>query len=84
MKPSRAATGDPEARELLDLFEKLAARMKWCGPIPPGKASVDAPESGAAKGFIGLAGKLVRKLAVLAEGAPQTADANITWVTSPN
>ncbi len=79
-----AAAGDPEARELLDLFEKLAARMKWCGPILPGKASADAPESEAAKAFVDLAGKLARKLAVLAEGAPQTADANITWVTSPN
>ncbi len=43
---------------------------------------VDAPESEAAKGFVDLAGKLARKLAVLAEGAPPIADANITWVTS--
>lgn len=34
--------------------------------------------------FADLAGKLARKLAVLAEGAPPTADANITWVPSPN
>jgi ATP-binding protein involved in chromosome partitioning len=43
---------------------------------------VDAPESEAAKAFVDLAGELARKLAVLAEGAPQIADANITWVTT--
>ncbi len=45
---------------------------------------VDAPESEAAKVFVDLAGKLARKLAMLAEGASQIADANITWVTPPN
>jgi ATP-binding protein involved in chromosome partitioning len=43
---------------------------------------VDAPDSLAAKTFIEIAGKVVRKLAVLAESAPPMTDANITWVTS--
>ena len=42
---------------------------------------VDAPESEAAKAFVDIAGRVARKLAVLAEGAPPLADANITWVT---
>ena len=42
---------------------------------------VDAPESEAAEAFVDIAGRVARKLAVLAEGAPPLADANITWVT---
>jgi ATP-binding protein involved in chromosome partitioning len=42
---------------------------------------VEAPESEAAKAFVDIAGRVARKLAVLAEGAPPLADANITWVT---
>ena len=45
---------------------------------------VSAPDSPAAQTFRDLAGKVARSLAVLAEGAPSIADANITWVTSPN
>ncbi len=42
---------------------------------------VEAPETEAAKVFRRLAGTLAQKLAVLAEGAPTVADANITWVS---
>jgi ATP-binding protein involved in chromosome partitioning len=43
---------------------------------------VHAPEAPAAVLLREIAGKLARKLAVLAESAPQVADANITWVSS--
>ena len=45
---------------------------------------VDAPDSEAARAFSEIAEKIVRKLAVLAEQTPKMADANITWVTSPD
>ncbi len=43
---------------------------------------VEAPDSEAARAFSVIAEKIVRKLAVLAEGTPKIAGANITWVTS--
>jgi ATP-binding protein involved in chromosome partitioning len=43
---------------------------------------VHAPESDAAAAFRELAGKVARKLAVLASRNPALADANISWVTS--
>jgi len=42
---------------------------------------LEAPDSEAATVFADLAGKVARKLAVLAETTPQVADANITWVS---
>jgi ATP-binding protein involved in chromosome partitioning len=45
---------------------------------------VHAPDSPAAQAFRDLAGKVARSLAVLADSMPPVADANITWVTSPN
>jgi ATP-binding protein involved in chromosome partitioning len=42
---------------------------------------VHAPDSEVAGAFRELAGKVARKLAVLAESAPAVADANITWVS---
>jgi len=42
-----------------------------------------APDSPASTAFRRLAGTVARKLAVLAEGQPVIADANITWVTNP-
>jgi ATP-binding protein involved in chromosome partitioning len=50
-----------------------------------GQPIVDCePDSPAAQAFRSLAGRVARKLAVLAEGAPAVADANITWVAGPN
>jgi ATP-binding protein involved in chromosome partitioning len=50
-----------------------------------GQPIVDCePDSPAAQVFLSLAGRVARKLAVLAEGAPAVADANITWVAGPN
>ena len=43
---------------------------------------IDAPDSEAARAFVQIAEKIVRKLAVLAEQTPKMADANITWVTT--
>ena len=45
---------------------------------------VHAPDSPAAQAFRDLAGKVARSLAVLADGMPPIADANLTWVTSPS
>ncbi len=45
---------------------------------------VQAPDSLAAQAFRDLAGKVVRSLAVLADGSPPLVDANISWVTSPS
>jgi ATP-binding protein involved in chromosome partitioning len=45
---------------------------------------VHAPDSPAAQAFRDLAGKVARSLAVLADSMPPVADANISWVTSPN
>ena len=42
---------------------------------------LDAPDSEAAEVFRALAGRVARKLAVLAESTPRAADANLTWVT---
>jgi ATP-binding protein involved in chromosome partitioning len=42
---------------------------------------VHAPDSDAAQAFRDLAGRVARKLALLAERAPRVADASITWVT---
>ena len=42
---------------------------------------LDAPESDAARAFAELAGRVARKLALLAESTPPIADANITWVS---
>jgi ATP-binding protein involved in chromosome partitioning len=42
---------------------------------------VEAPDSPAALAFRHLAGKVARRLAVLAESSPPIADANITWVS---
>ncbi len=42
---------------------------------------VDDPESPTAAAFVDIAGRVARKLAVLAEGTPPIADANITWVS---
>jgi ATP-binding protein involved in chromosome partitioning len=44
----------------------------------------DAPDSPAAVVFQSLAGQVARKLAMLAEGKPPIADANISWVTDPS
>ena len=44
----------------------------------------DFPDSPAAVALCDIAGKVARKLAVLAEEAVPIADANITWVTKPN
>lgn len=41
---------------------------------------IHAPDSGPATALRGLAGAVARRLALLAEGAPPVADANITWV----
>jgi ATP-binding protein involved in chromosome partitioning len=50
-----------------------------------GQPIVDCePDSPAAQVFRSIAGRIARKLAVLAEDAPAVADANITWVTSSN
>ncbi len=43
---------------------------------------VHAPDSPAAAAFRELAGRVARKLSVLASRTPAMADANITWVTS--
>ena len=43
---------------------------------------VYAPDAAPAVALRELAGKVARKLAVLAESAPKVADANITWVSS--
>ena len=43
---------------------------------------VDAPESEAARAFSEAAEKVVRKLAVLAAGAPGIADVDLTWASS--
>lgn len=43
----------------------------------------DAPESPAAQAFLEIAGRVARRLAVLASRTPPVADANITWITSP-
>jgi ATP-binding protein involved in chromosome partitioning len=45
---------------------------------------VHAPDSPAAQAFRHLAGEVARSLAVLAESARPIADANLTWVASPN
>ena len=42
---------------------------------------VYAPDSDAARAFRDIAGKIARKLAVLASDAPAIADANIEWVS---
>ena len=42
---------------------------------------LEAPDSPVAGAFGELAGRVARKLAVLAETTPQIADANITWVS---
>jgi ATP-binding protein involved in chromosome partitioning len=42
-----------------------------------------APDSEAARIFAEIAGRIARKLAVLAERTPPIADANITWVSDP-
>jgi ATP-binding protein involved in chromosome partitioning len=42
---------------------------------------VHAPDSETAKAFRELTGRIARKLAVLSEGTPAIADANITWVS---
>jgi ATP-binding protein involved in chromosome partitioning len=44
---------------------------------------IGAPDSEAARIFRELAGRIARKLAVLAERTPAVADANITWVENP-
>jgi ATP-binding protein involved in chromosome partitioning len=41
---------------------------------------LDAPDAPAARAFREIAGKVARKLAVLADASPPVADANITWV----
>jgi ATP-binding protein involved in chromosome partitioning len=43
----------------------------------------DAPDSQAASVFRDLAGRVARKLAMLADSTPPIADANISWVTDP-
>ncbi len=43
--------------------------------------TLDAPDAEASQVFAALAGKVARKLAMLAETKPQIADANITWVS---
>ena len=45
---------------------------------------VGAPDSEAARIFRELAGRIARRLAVLAERTPAIADANITWVSEPS
>ena len=44
----------------------------------------EEPDSDVAVAIQNIAGKVTRKLAVLAEGTPAVADTNITWVTSTN
>ena len=41
------------------------------------------PDSEAARVFREIAGRIARKLALLAERTPTIADANITWVSEP-
>jgi len=41
---------------------------------------LDAPDAPAARAFREIAGRVARKLAVLADASPPVADANITWV----
>ena len=45
---------------------------------------VHAPDSDAASAIREIAGKIARRLAVLAESTPPLADANITWVSNPS
>jgi ATP-binding protein involved in chromosome partitioning len=45
---------------------------------------VHAPESDAARAIREIAGKIARRLAVLADSTPPLADANITWVSNPS
>ena len=45
---------------------------------------VHAPESDAARVIREIAGKIARRLAVLADSTPPLADANITWVSNPS
>jgi ATP-binding protein involved in chromosome partitioning len=45
---------------------------------------IGAPDSEAARIFRELAGRIARRLAVLAERTPPVADANITWVENPS
>ena len=45
---------------------------------------VHAPDSPAAAALRGIAGRVARKLAILAERTPKLADSNISWVTSTN
>ena len=42
---------------------------------------LDAPDAPAAQAFRAIAGRVARRLAVLADAAPPVADANITWVS---
>jgi ATP-binding protein involved in chromosome partitioning len=42
---------------------------------------MEAPDSPTAEAFVAIAGRVARKLAVLSDGAPPIADANITWVS---
>jgi ATP-binding protein involved in chromosome partitioning len=42
---------------------------------------LDAPDAPASQAFRAIAGRVARRLAVLAEAAPPVADANITWVS---
>ena len=44
---------------------------------------VHAPDSDAARVIREIAGKIARRLAVLADSTPPLADANITWVSNP-
>jgi ATP-binding protein involved in chromosome partitioning len=58
----------------------LDPRVVACGDA--GKPIVlDAPESEIAGIFRGIAGQVARKLSILSESVPQTADANISWVS---
>jgi ATP-binding protein involved in chromosome partitioning len=45
---------------------------------------VHAPDSDAARALREIAGKIARRLAVLADSTPAVADASITWVNEPS
>jgi len=76
--------GERTARELgVDFLGEIPIDPRIVEGGDAGKPIVlTHPDSAPAVAFRELAGKIARKLAVLADKAPPIADANITWVTS--
>lgn len=74
--------GERAARELgVDFLGEVPIDSQIVSGGDAGRPIViEAPESGAARAFTGLADQIVRKLAVLAASEPPALDANITWV----